>query len=636
MYSNMRINLAINDLFHSTDRLKRHIISAGLMFSVFILISEITKSTTEFTTTGTIPMYTLTYLEIFIQYNDFIQVLSAVASVIVPLLICSDIIQSKRKDMGVMKAIGTDPKILYSFYIYQLYIFIFISFVVGILVSGVLYLVILGILESIGLPMQFYWDFINSLIIFVSTIAAVWMFNGYQIRRIGRMSYPKTQHAYEITDMSYVRPNKLVKWLEQRSISMRIALRQVRRNNYELKRTIGVLGFVSALIFISLFSFMTIDTTAKTYLKETQLENVFAIGHKDVVGAYVSGYSRFGNPELDESAFSKVPNFKQPEYRIPTSLIQYMQSEQSSGYVRAVELRIFAYYKVYERPGLIAENYTTYIELMGNRSRHLPILGINLNSTLSKWEFNGDWPTEINHALIGDSLSPVFFNNTLLQGISFTDPEVNRTLSFKNKAIVMEPFNRGFVVILPIQALQQYLYLGDFTNLLLVQWKGEKAPTDQIIQAIQQFCGPDFVAINMNDVLQSNINSLLRIELIPLVVVVLLSILVFITINGFEAARIREYFRDFEIMRAIGAKRPTLKQILFKSRMLLFLLGAAIGLTVSMYFVFFAMGEGNRFPDPTIALLIFFGVSFLYALLSEIDSKRVSKNISKDAFTHFK
>ncbi len=200
----------------------------------------------------------------------------------------------------------------------------------------------------------------------------------------------------------------------------------------------------------------------------------------------------------------------------------------------------------------------------------------------------------------------------------------------------MEPFNKGFVIILPMQALQEYLYLGDFTNLLLVQWKGTDAPKDEIMQAVQQFCGPDFIAVDMNEILQTNINSLIRIELIPLLVVVLLAILVFITINGFESARIREYSRDFEIMRAIGARRPTLKQIIFKGRMLLFLLGGAIGLTVSMYFVFFAMGQGNRFPDPALALLLFLGITLLYAILSEIDSRRVSKKISTDAFTHFK
>ena len=438
----MRITLAVKDLFHSTSRLKSHVISSALIFAAYIFISGITKSTIEFNLAvdEEPAIYTLSYFQMFMNYTNFIQILSAVACIAIPILICVDIISSKRKDIGIIKAIGTDYKSMYSFYIYQLYIFVIISFGLGVLISGVIYLVALSILQAVGIEVKMYWATFESLIILLASLFGVWAVNGFQIRKIGRARYNDTQHSTEIRGTDYIKPNRLVKWLEKRSISMRLALRQIRRNKYEIWRSIAIMGFVTAILFTSLFSFLTTNTTVEGYLKETQSENMLIIGHKNVTDAYEIGLRRFGDPGLGDSHFSDMGQFNNSQFRIPENLINHFKSDECSNFVEGLESRFLSYYYLHEKPGyLVDENnqLNGSVILWKNVSRYAPVIGMDFNTTFSKWQLNGTIPEMNNHALIGDSLSSIMFNTTLKQGFSFYDESANRTISYVNRGMSM-------------------------------------------------------------------------------------------------------------------------------------------------------------------------------------------------------
>jgi hypothetical protein len=399
------------------------------------------------------------------------------------------------------------------------------------------------------------------------------------------------------------------------------------------------MGFVTAILFTSLFSFLTTNTTVEGYLKETQSENMLIIGHKNVTDAYEIGLRRFGDPGLGDSHFSDMGQFNNSQFRIPENLINHFKSDECSNFVEGLESRFLSYYYLHEKPGyLVDENnqLNGSVILWKNVSRYAPVIGMDFNTTFSKWQLNGTIPEMNNHALIGDSLSSIMFNTTLKQGFSFYDESANRTISYVNRGIVIDPFNRGYVVYVPLAGLQDYLDSEKFTNILLLKWKGETIPLDTVREAVLNLCGPDFNVVDMNPILNDNIKSLYRIQLVPVMVIGILVILVFIVANGFESAKIQDYMRDYEIIRAIGTPYSILKSTIYRSKMLLFLLGSLVGFVFSMYFTFFGFLHGGRFPDPLIPVLSLFVVWIMYAITSGFDSRRVSNTISKDRFTHFK
>ena len=106
---------------------------------------------------------------ISIVYTDFtslILILMLIMAFIVVIIITSTLIISKKRDIAIMKALGSLPKKLYSFYLTEAYIVFIIGFLVGIIIGFISYGILAIVASFFGIVSSFQVDFIYNQILF--------------------------------------------------------------------------------------------------------------------------------------------------------------------------------------------------------------------------------------------------------------------------------------------------------------------------------------------------------------------------------------------------------------------------------------------------------------------------------------
>ncbi|GAH36308.1 unnamed protein product, partial [marine sediment metagenome] len=104
------------------------------------------------------------------------------------LIVGSSLILSKKRDIAIMKSLGTIPRRLYSFYLTEVYIVFFIGFFVGLIVGFVAFGVFSLFMSNLGLSRFIYFDFFFTPILFLSSILGIFFVPGTIIRKLANRS----------------------------------------------------------------------------------------------------------------------------------------------------------------------------------------------------------------------------------------------------------------------------------------------------------------------------------------------------------------------------------------------------------------------------------------------------------------
>ncbi|MHA1855580.1 MAG: FtsX-like permease family protein, partial [Promethearchaeota archaeon] len=127
----MTLNFAIRDLYYFKEQTKAHIKTNSSIIALVVLFLNLTKSMNLLSVRSPISYLTLTLFQLITEYHKFLVILIAILVFVVMLNSNHAIIEHRKKDIGIMKAVGTYPNQLYSFYITELLLLAFFSFVIG-------------------------------------------------------------------------------------------------------------------------------------------------------------------------------------------------------------------------------------------------------------------------------------------------------------------------------------------------------------------------------------------------------------------------------------------------------------------------------------------------------------------------
>ncbi|UCE09836.1 MAG: ABC transporter permease [Candidatus Thorarchaeota archaeon] len=439
---------------------------------------------------------------------------------------------SRRKDIGLMKSIGTLMDTIFDHFMAQALILLVGGTVLGVVFGLALYLGGLlwlsSVLPAVRLTFEFPWLQLGLVVI-------IYLFAGYLAAQ--KPIYDAV-HESPITTMNPELGSRVRKsgFLDSFGLPFKVATKATGRRISGSRRTM-----VSLFLSISLAAMLwigggIIETTTDAYIVRSMGQNVVAIGNPTLLNEYYSAYSLSGTL-LDES-FSYLNSSD----LVPSDLVE--EFLEMPGVVR-VEQRLVDFAPVIENPAIVWNPTTEMYERIGeDRTDSALIVGLEWGSTISDWYFEGSQVNGSQQAWIGGELATGMFVDPLIQSIDVGGS------SLAVRAIAFEILNGGKTAFMSLAEMQSAWGI-DGVNLVLVQLDEY---SETLISQISGMASTRGLGIYLQeDVLQGNLATVSAFWFLlqPLPIMAIIS--AFLSLMNYLLVSVFGRFRDYVIMRSIGA-----------------------------------------------------------------------------------
>ncbi|MFX0022656.1 MAG: FtsX-like permease family protein [Candidatus Hermodarchaeota archaeon] len=567
------------------------------------------------------------------QFNSLIQILLIVLTIGIVIGVSTTLIISKKKDIAIMKSLGTLPRRLYSFYLLEVYILFFLGFALGLILGLIIFGIFALILSTLNFPIVFQFDFLYTSFIFFSCLIGIFFVTGYALRKIGKQKIIQTFSKDIPYNYNAGKPLNLVpKWLTSFGFNIKIAVVNTMRKKGEFKRYLILFSIIGLLIFTLGLGTIVLNISSQEWIHKSQSENIVIIGHEDVVYNYSLMYKMFSDPSLliDDASI----NFTDSQYFFNLSDIQMLDSIEE---IEKIDERIISFYNVEELTGTYIDedgNYITVGQVPG-REGIIPLIGVNPENLIQTFELEGEFFTEedaYDNMTIADGLAHNFFDFPLLQRLELT----GLGKVFHIAGIVIDSFYSGWCGYIGINESRDLLNLiNDEVNLVMLKLSpGTYEGMSEILENVTNSIGEKFTHLRLDQAFQANLNFVSSLSVYPIILIIVISTIAILSLYNYQKSGILEKAQDFLIMRAIGSKTRSLKKILFTESMFVIfpslLLSLAIGMIVNSLFLF-----RQVYLPPLYIPFLFFLVLFLIFMVFNFLSlfpiiKKVNKFSIKD------
>ena len=555
---------------------------------------------------------------VYKNFNSIIQILLVILSVALIVVVTTTLVLSKRRDIAIMRALGTLPRKLYGFYLLESYILFLIGFFLGLVLGFILYGVFVLIMEFFNFSIVFYIDLIYTPIMFFSSLIGIFLITGYVLRKIGGKSIIKTfskdiPYNYDASQ----KLNFILKWLASLGFNLRMAIINTIRKKGEFIRYLIIFTIISLLIFTLGLGTILLSTSSNEWISKSQNENIIVIGHEEVISNYSLMYQMFSNPNLLIS--EDDINFTDPQYLFNGSVINEIKDLDG---VELVEERLINFYSVEEIQGIHIAEDDTYIVVGKDRQDNIPIIGINPETIIQDFEIEGRFFTEddaLDNMTIGDGLAYNLFDYALDQSLKIS--ATGKT--FHISGVAIDSFYSGYVGYISINESRKLLDLmHDEINIILIKfdpntYNGIQQELDNITKNL----GSDFSYLKLDYVFNMNLNFLSNLSLYPIFLIIVISGLAILSLFNYQKAGIIEKSKDFLIMRAIGSKVSSIRKVLFTESLFIILpsllLSLGIGMILNTNFLLGRVSLPSIYI-PFILFIIILGFFMIFNFLSLI------------------
>ncbi|MFX0037747.1 MAG: FtsX-like permease family protein [Candidatus Heimdallarchaeota archaeon] len=568
------------------------------------------------------------------SYKDFanlIQILMISLTIGIVLVVTTTLIIAKKKDIAIMKSLGTLPRKLYSFYLLEVYILFFIGFLLGVILGLITFGIFSLIMLFLNFPLFIQIDLFYTPIILISCIIGIFLVSGYVIRKIGKQKIIQTFSKDIPYNYNAKKPFKFIpKWLTSISFNIKIAVVNTIRKKGEFNRYLVVFSIIGLLIFTLGLGTIVLNFSSREWINKSQSDNIVIVGHQDVVYNYSLMYKMFSDPDIliDETNI----NFTESQYFFNLSDVQILNTLAE---IEKIDERIISFYDVEELTGTYIAEDGSYITVGQHREGNIPIIGVNPMNIIPNFEIEGSFFTEedaFDNMTIADGLAHNFFDIPFLQRLELT----GLGKVFHIKGIIIDSFYSGWSGYISINESRKLLNLvNDEVNLIMLKINpGKYQEVSETIANVTNVLGQNFTYLRLDQVFQANLNFVSSLSVYPILLIIIISIIAILSIYNYQKSGIMEKAQDFLIMRAIGSKTSSLKKILFmESFFVLFpslLLSLGIGMIINSLFL-----SKQVYLPPLIVPFVFFLFLFLIFMIFNFLSlfpiiKKINKFSIKD------
>ncbi|MFW9907102.1 MAG: FtsX-like permease family protein [Candidatus Thorarchaeota archaeon] len=492
-------------------------------------------------------------------------------------------IESRRRDIGLMKSIGTLMDTIYDHFMAQAVILLLGGIVLGIALGTLLYFLgLLWIAFSLtGVQFVFYFPVLQ-----IAVLVGILLFAGYFAAQ------KPIYDAVHESPISALNPEigmkvRRVGYLDTFGLPFKMATKGTGRRMRGTRRTILTLFLSFTLASVLWIGGGVVETTMDAYIVRSMGENIIAIGSPDLLDQYYDAYSLTGTPLNASFSFLESSDI------IPSELITELEGESD---IVNIESRLVDYTTVSEGAAVIWNpTLEQYERIGGDRADSALIVGIDWQTTVSNWYFEGTEIDEQTEVWLGGGIATTLFEDPLVQSLGV------RGTSFDVEAIAFDIGNGGMVAFVPIETLQN-LYGVDGGNLLLVQLNRYSEDIFSTIEAIANDYG--FSAFNQQEVLNSNLSIIAAYWNLMQPIPIMALIGAFLNLMYYLLISIFSRFRDYVIMRSVGAKPSFIAKTMMAE-------GIDIGLKAGIPAIFTAIVFSLFFlvPEAAIPTLAYIPIS---------------------------
>ncbi len=448
---------------------------------------------------------------------------------------------TRRRDIGLMKAIGTLLDTIFDFFMAQSVILLLAGILLGLSFGTALYLLGLTWLTSVvpGIVLTGTFPYLQIIILAVVLIIA-----GYLSAQ--KPIYDTVQESPSVALNPEVGTKvRVAGYLDSFGLSFQIATKGTGRRMKGTRRTVISLFLSFTIASLLWIGGGVVHTTSSDYVTRSMGENVIAIGNPDLLEQYYDAYSLYGSP------FNETFNHVQNSDMINGTLITDL--EEVLGVVR-VESRLVVYSEVQEMSANIYNEELEQMERIGlGRNSYAALVGIDWDDTLSDWYFEGRRIDGIDQVWIGGKMASDFFVDPLIQRLGILGS------SLEIKAQAFDSLNGGMMAIMDISRLQTFWGVSG-PNLVLVQL--EEYDESIILQLDLLAASYGFDIYRQQDILEGNLEAISAIWglLNPLAIVTLIS--AFLSLMNYLLVSVFGRLRDYIIMRSVGAKPSFIAKVM--------------------------------------------------------------------------
>ncbi|NVM18054.1 MAG: FtsX-like permease family protein [Candidatus Lokiarchaeota archaeon] len=499
----------------------------------------------------------------------------------VVIIVTSTLIISKKRDIAIMKALGSLPRKLYSFYLTEAYLVFIIGFLLGIIIGFISYGILAIITPFFGIFTSFQIDYIFTPILFFSCLGGIYIVPGVILRKIG------TQNTIKLfsRDISYSydaskKLSSIPRWLSSIGYNFKISIINTIRRKGEFKRYLIVFSLISLIIFTLGLGSSVLRNSSQEWIAKSQGTDIIAIGHKDVIQNYTLMYSMFSSPEIiiNENDI----DFLDPNFLFNLSDVQDLMNISE---IEKIDQRLINFFNVTELDGYHFLTEGGYIVAGQQRSASIPILGVNTSKILQDFEIEGIYFEESDpiNMMIGDGLGYKFFDYPLDQSMRIE--ELGLGHSFEISGVVLDSFYSGFAGYIDLEVMQGELnFSSNEINLILLKIKpGEYNNIKGNIELIiNDTLGEDFSFVNLNQIFENNYEFLNNLTLYPSLIIIMMAIISIVSLYNYQKGNILEKAKDFLIMRAVGSQYKSIKRILFLEALYIIIPSLFLSLGIGM------------------------------------------------------
>lgn len=499
---------------------------------------------------------------------------------------------SRRRDIGLMKAVGTLMDTLFDHFMAQAVILLLLSIGIGLSVGLGLYIVGMIWLSSVitGAEFSFVFPYIQ-----LGAIAGIYLFMGYVAAQ--KPIYDTVNES----PVSALNPEvgmkvRRVGYLDTFGLPFRLATKATGRRIKGSRRTL-----LSLFLSFSLASLLWVgggitSTTTNAYVTRAMGSNVIAVGNSDLLQVYYDAYDLSG--ERVDDTF----NFTDNQYLLPSSLFADLADIDG---VSVVEQRMIAYTRVYEGPAIIWNPTLEQYERIGkDRTNSSLIVGVDWENTISDWYFEGAEVSDPQQVWIGGELATTLYEDPLIQRLGV------KGASMEIAGIAFDILNGGMLAMMPLTTMQD---LWDFSgpNLALIQLE-EYSST--VIDEIESVAASYGVTITLQqNILEENIRAinLVWTLLQPLPLIALIS--AFASLANYLLVSVFGRFNDYVIMKSIGAKASFIAKTMIAEGVDVGLKAGLPGVLSAIFFSVYLL-----VPEAAVTSALFLPISIAVMLISLI------------------
>ena len=488
----------------------------------------------------------------------------------------------KKKDYGLMKAIGCPNFLVFGYFMIELLVLSFLSCVIGVLLGFLLNYIFVNfssfpvMTKSINLWFGLLvFGLYSSICIIFGVKPLLKSAKQSPIEAISPIKY------YGLIKTDIFKP------ISKFGATIRIALRSLYRRQDTILRLIFFMSVVFILLTISIAGGQIGSESTQSWISDSDLKYALIIGHSEVVEQFELILSKFSAYKENDPS-----DFLDPSFRIPDSAIRDLNRIDAPD----IEPRLVCSSHVNEISNFTVDPETLATIPIGDRRKaEALVIGVEPEkvSYASYYEGRPLRASDRWQVVIGDSLGQEMFDIPLVQSLEIYD----RT--FQIVGIRVDPLNNGRVAYVPIESLQNTTGFNGF-NLVLARVENSQNREEKIV-AIEEIIAKvndKIIVRDLEKTLEANTNYLD--DLWSSITVISLFILIPATLCllGYWSLLIEEQKEEFGILRAIGLKPRNIISISSIQSSIVLFSSWAIGTSLGVVSTILVL-----IPDPSITIL---------------------------------